>query len=64
MANAEKIVLDIKGVIEMTTLSQSTIYALAKDGEFPKQKHIGPNRVVWLRAEVVAWIEEKLAHAA
>ena len=64
MADSDKLVLDIKGVIELTTLSQSTIYALAKQGEFPKQKRIGSNRVVWLRSEVVAWLEEKLAEAA
>lgn len=61
MADTEKIVLDLDGVIELTTLSQSTIYAMAKRGEFPKQKKIGPNRVVWLRSEVLAWLEEKLA---
>jgi prophage regulatory protein len=61
MADSDKIVLDLDGVIELTTLSQSTIYAMAKRGEFPKQKKIGPNRVVWLRSEVLAWLEEKLA---
>jgi prophage regulatory protein len=63
MADSDKIVLDLEGVIALTTLSQSTIYAMAKRGEFPKQKKIGPNRVVWLRSEVVAWLEEKLAAA-
>ena len=63
MADSDKIVLDLDGVIELTTLSQSTIYAMAKRGEFPKQKRIGPNRVVWLRSEVIAWLEEKLAAA-
>lgn len=59
----EKVVLDIEGVIEMTTLSQSTIYALAKRGEFPKQTKIGPNRVVWRRSDVVDWLESKLQAA-
>ena len=60
----DTIVLDIGGVMEITTLSQSTIYALAKRGEFPKQVRIGPNRVVWRRSEVVAWLEQKMAAAA
>jgi prophage regulatory protein len=64
MSADDKIVLDIKGVVGLTTLSQTTIYTLAKDGEFPKQVRIGPNRVVWRRAEVVAWLEQKLAEAA
>lgn len=61
MSNDDRLVLDLRGVIELTTLSQSTIYAMAKKGEFPKQRRIGTNRVVWLRSEVVAWLEQKLA---
>lgn len=64
MKSEDNLVLDIGGVMEMTTLSQSTIYALAKRGEFPKQVRIGPNRVVWRRSEVVAWLEQKMAAAA
>lgn len=60
---SDKIVLDIKGVVELTTYSQSVIYDLVKQGKFPKQKRIGPNRVVWLRSEVVDWLEAKLAAA-
>ena len=61
MSTTNQLVLDIGGVIELTTLSQSTIYAMVKKGEFPKQKRIGSNRVVWMRSEVIAWLEEKLA---
>jgi len=61
MSTDNQLVLDLRGVIELTTLSQSTIYAMAKKGEFPKQRRIGSNRVVWLRSEVVTWLEQKLA---
>ena len=61
MSTDNQLVLDIGGVIELTTLSQSTIYAMVKKGEFPKQKRIGSHRVVWMRSEVIAWLEEKLA---
>lgn len=61
MNTHNQLVLDLRGVIELTTLSQSTIYAMVKNGEFPKQKRIGSNRVVWMRSEVIAWLEEKLA---
>ena len=61
MSTDNQLVLDLRGVIELTTLSQSTIYEMAKKGEFPKQRRIGSNRVVWLRSEVVAWLEQKLA---
>ena len=63
MSTDERVVLDIAGVVELTTLSQSTIYALAKKGEFPRQVRIGPARVVWRRADVVAWLEERLSAA-
>lgn len=63
MNTEDRVVVDIGGVIEMTTLSQSTIYALAKRGEFPKQVKIGPNRVVWRRSEVLDWLETKLQAA-
>lgn len=61
---SDSIILDIKGVVELTHYSKSVIYDLVKRGEFPKQKRIGPNRVVWVRDEVVAWIEQRLANAA
>lgn len=64
MKPEDNLVLDISGVMEMTTLSQSTIYALAKRGDFPKQVRIGPNRVVWRRTDVVGWLEHKMATAA
>lgn len=60
---SDKIVLDVKGVVELTTYSKSVIYDLVKRGEFPKQKRIGPNRAVWVRSEVVDWLEAKLAAA-
>ena len=63
MSAEDRVVLDIGGVMALTTLSQSTIYALAKRGEFPKQVRIGPNRVVWRRADVVEWLERKLEAA-
>lgn len=63
MTTEDRVVVDIGGVIAMTTLSQSTIYALAKRGEFPKQVKIGPNRVVWRRSEVLDWLEAKLQPA-
>ena len=59
--SADKVVLDIKGVIELTTLGQTTIYELARDGKFPKQRKLGSQRVAWLRSEVVDWIDAQFA---
>ena len=59
--SADKVVLDLKGVIELTTLGQTTIYELAKRGEFPKQRKLGSQRVAWLRSEVVEWLDAQFA---
>ena len=60
---SDLIVLDVKGVAKLTTLSPSTIYELARRDKFPKQRKIGAQRVVWVRSEVVDWIDAKLAEA-
>ena len=59
--SADKVVLDIKGVIELTTLGQTTIYEMARRGEFPQQRKLGSQRVAWLRSEVVDWIDQQFA---
>lgn len=56
-------VLTLPEVIKLTTLSKPTIYSYIRDGTFPKQVRIGPNRVVWRRADVVEWLESKLQAA-
>lgn len=39
-----------------TGLGTTTIYKYMKDGDFPKQIHIGPRMVGWLESEINAWI--------
>jgi predicted DNA-binding transcriptional regulator AlpA len=51
---------------ELTRLHRSTRERLAKQGQFPKPIKIGdPNprkngRIAWSRAEVEAWLEERM----
>ena len=59
--SADKVVLDIKGVVELTTLGQTTIYEMARRGEFPQQRKLGSQRVAWLRSEVVDWLDAQFA---
>ena len=35
--------------------SRAHLYRLEDQGEFPKRKRIGANRVAWKRAEVEEW---------
>lgn len=48
-----------KEVIEVTGLSNSTIWRLEKDGFFPKRKKISNHAIGWLAHEVYQWINEK-----
>jgi prophage regulatory protein len=49
----------IKTVIQKTGLSRATIYRYTQRNLFPPKRQIGPNRVAWLAAEVVAWAESR-----
>jgi prophage regulatory protein len=46
-------------VERMTRLSKPTIYQMIRENRFPKQVRLGPNKVAWLRSEVMGWIGER-----
>jgi prophage regulatory protein len=54
---ADELLWSIKTVILKTGLSRASIYRYIKRGRFPARRRVGPNRVAWVPAEVVAWIE-------
>lgn len=47
-------------VSSLTTFSKQHIYTLARNGKFPKPRKLGANTSVWIKSEVVAWINERL----
>lgn len=49
----------INEVLELTTLSKSSIYRYIAEGYFPKQKKIGKRTVVWKKSEVESWLDSK-----
>jgi prophage regulatory protein len=53
----DELLWNIKTVILKTGLSRPSIYRYMKRGQFPQCRRVGPNRVAWVPAEVVAWIE-------
>ena len=55
-AQPPELLWNIKTVILKTGLSRATIYRYIKRKLFPPQRRIGPNRVGWLAAEVIAWV--------
>ena len=57
---------NVRAVREMTSLSRSQIYAMARDGTFPAPVQLTDRRVAWRQADVAAWLEsrERVAWAA
>lgn len=47
-------------VSNLTTISKSHIYTLARQGKFPKPRKISVNTSVWLESEILQWLEEQL----
>jgi prophage regulatory protein len=47
---------NIQTVVQKTGLSRATIYRYTRRNLFPQKRRIGPNRVGWLAAEVIAWV--------
>ena len=44
-------------VLEMTTLSTSTIYRLMKKGQFPRQIKISERSTRWVLDEIFEWMD-------
>jgi len=40
--------------------SRAHLYRLENQGEFPKRRRIGRNRIAWVRAEVEKWLSDKM----
>ena len=51
--------LTMPEVEALTRLSKPTVYQMIREGRFPKQVRLGPNKVAWLRSEVRGWIGER-----
>ena len=49
----------VKDLSEILSMSDSTIWKMVKKDAFPKPKHITPRMTVWLRQDVLDWVEAK-----
>ena len=52
--------LRLPAVKQRTGFGRSQIYNLIKQGQFPKQIHLGPQSVAWLESEVTEWMKERI----
>lgn len=53
--------MSLNDVVELTTLSRTHINNLRKIGSFPAAVQLGEKRVAFVRTEVLAWIESRIA---
>tara|TARA_R110000822_G_scaffold49736_3_gene130486 strand:+ start:6789 stop:7043 length:255 start_codon:yes stop_codon:yes gene_type:complete len=51
----------IDTVVQRTGLSRSTVYALVKEGSFPRSVPLIGKTVAWDSREIEAWIEARIA---
>lgn len=50
-----------KEVQAKTGLGASSIYAMMKQGKFPKAITLSERRVAWIESDVDSWISERIA---
>lgn len=53
--------VSLNDVVKMTSLSRTAINIKRKAGTFPPAVALGEKRVAFVRAEVVAWIDARIA---
>ena len=52
--------LRLQQVMDRTGLGRSSIYAMARKGEFPKPIKIGLRSSAWLENEIRDWVRDKI----
>ena len=54
---APLVFLSKKQVLAKVPVTAPTLWAWTRAGKFPKPRALGPNRTVWIEAEVDAWMQ-------
>lgn len=53
-------ILSKRDLKELVLYSPQHIARLEKSGDFPKRVQLGANRVGWIEAEVLNWLEKRI----
>ena len=53
-------ILSKRQLKELVLYSPQHVARLEKAGTFPQRIHLGPNRVGWVEAEVLNWLQNRL----
>ena len=56
-----KKILRLRATKEWTGLSRSTIYAMMKNGTFPKSLSLGARAIGWLESDIQAWVDSRVS---
>lgn len=51
--------LDVRAVVQATSLSRSTLDRMEARGEFPARVRITPYRIGWRVSQVAAWLNDR-----
>lgn len=54
-------ILRLRAAKDWTGLSRSTIYAMMKNGTFPKSLSLGARSIGWLESDIQAWIDSRIS---
>ncbi len=52
--------IKIEDVLQMTSLSRTTLYSLIKKGDFPAQIKIGNRISVWHEGSIKIWMNDRI----
>ncbi|MBZ7920577.1 AlpA family phage regulatory protein [Ensifer adhaerens] len=58
------ILIPMKEICALTSLSRTMVNRLRVAGRFPDAVELGERRVAFVRSEVLAWIDERIAGRA
>ncbi|MBG0802114.1 AlpA family phage regulatory protein [Methylocystis sp. H4A] len=55
------ILISVAGAAKLTSLSRTAIHRYRREGRFPEPVPLGERRIAFRRADVIAWIEARIA---
>lgn len=58
---SEPALISLNDVCRLTSLSRTSINNYRAAGEFPRAVNLGLKRVAFVRAEVLAWVDQRIA---
>lgn len=62
MSEEKPRLMNPKEAAQATSLSRTLLTLMAAEGQFPKPVQLTERRIAFVRAEVEAWIDERIAN--